>query len=284
MKLNKKTYGLITTCLVFALFLTLGVQTLGQDSITGEEIMINVDEQQEKISEGDVLSILSFENVNPDGTETNYTFGSLAKKEPGEPNYTLIYYLEPEDVSGSIFLSRETEEGAEMWLLLSAFPQPKQLPTSQKQGSFAGSNLTFQEIGERNMSVRYNAELVNETDLTIDGESVPAYVLETDVKEDATAKYPTGKVWVGKENWLILKSEDYNSDGELARIMEVKQLGTFEGKTVTKKLVAENQLDESTTTVVFEKRERPDKEIPSSVFDPDNLTDFDPEEWGITEN
>lgn len=284
MKVGRKTLVLITVSLAFALFLTLGIQSLGQESITGEEILIKADDQQEKISQGDVISILSFENVNPDGTETNFRFGSLAKKEPGEPNYTLIYYLEPEDVSGSIFLSRETEKGTEMWLLLSAFPTPKKLPSSQQQGSFAGSNLTFQEIGSRNMSERYSAELVDETDLTIDGESVPAYVLETEVKEDATAKYPRGKVWVGKDNWLILKSENYNSDGELARVMEVKELSTFEEKAVTKKLVAESQLDKSSTTVTFEKRERPEKKIPKSVFNSDNLADFDPSEWGITEN
>ncbi|MCF7891010.1 outer membrane lipoprotein-sorting protein [Candidatus Bipolaricaulota bacterium] len=284
MKLRRTSSVLIIACLALALFLTFGIQVLGQDSITGEEIMINVDEQQEKISEGDVLSILSFENVNPDGTETNYRFGSVAKKEPGEPNYTLIYYLEPEDVAGSIFLSRETKEGTEMWLLLSAFPQPKKLPSTQQQGSFAGSNLTFQEIGSRNMSERYNAELIDETDLTIDGETVPAYVLETEVKEDATAKYPSGKVWVGKDNWLILKSEDYNRNGELARVMEVKELGTFEGKTVTKKLVAESKFDESSTTVTFEKRERPEEEIPVEVFNPDNLTEFDPEKWGLTQS
>ncbi len=284
MEVNRKTSALLTVGLTFALFLTLGVQLLGQESITGEEVLVKVDEQQEKISQGDVLSILSFENVNPDGTETNFKFGSLAKKEPGEPNYTLIYYLEPEDVSGSIFLSRETEEGSEMWLLLSAFPTPKKLPSSQQQGSFADSNLTFQEIGSRNMSERYNAELVDETDLTIGGESVPTYVLETEVKEDATAKYSTGKVWVGKENWLILKSEDYNSEGELARITGVKELGTFEDKTVTKKLVAESKLDESSTTVTFEKRERPEEEIPADVFNPDNLTEFDPERWGLTQS
>lgn len=284
MNLKRKSTVLITACLVISVFLTPEVPALGQDSITGEEIMINVDEQQEKISEGDVLSILSFENVNPDGTETGYKFGSLARKAPGEPNYTLIYYLEPEDVAGSIFLSRETEEGTEMWLLLSAFPQPKKLPSSQQQGSFAGSNLTFQEIGSRNMSERYNAELVGEAELTIAGESVPAYVLETEVKEDATAKFPSGKVWVGQDNWLILKSEDYNGDGELARVTEVKELETFEGKTAMKKLVAESKLDESSTTITFEKRERPSEEITVDVFDPDNLTEFDPERWGLTQS
>lgn len=282
MKLERRISILIVFGLALTLLQVAGTPTLAQDSMTGDEILQKVDEQQEKISEGDVLSILEFENVNPDGTESNYKFGSLAKREPGEPNYSLIYYLEPEDVAGSIFLSRETKEGgSEMWLMLAAFPQPKELPTSQQQGSFAGSNLTFQEIGNRNMSERYDAELVDEAELTIDGESVPAYVLETTVKEDATAKYPEGKVWVGKDNWLVLKSEDRNSDGDLARILEVEELGTFEGKDVTKKLTAENQLDDSSTTVTFEKRERPEKEIPESLFDPEKLNEFDPEEWGM---
>lgn len=282
MKLERQILNSVVFGLTLTLLLVSGTTTLAQDSMTGDEILERVDEQQEKISEGDVLSILKFENVNSDGTKSNYKFGSLAKREPGEPNYSLIYYLEPEDVAGSIFLSRDTEEnGSEMWLMLSAFPQPKKLPASERQGSFAGSNLTFQEIGNRNMSERYDAELVEETELTIDDESVPAYLIETSVKEDATAKYPRSKVWVGKENWLILKSEDRNEDGQMARILEVEELEAFEGKTVTEKLTAENVLDESATTVTFEKRERPEKEIPTSLFGPDQLNEFDPEEWGI---
>ncbi|MFB6214850.1 MAG: outer membrane lipoprotein-sorting protein [Candidatus Bipolaricaulia bacterium] len=285
MSLGKTTSGLITAWLAIALFLTVGVQTLGQGSITGDEVLLNVDRQQEKISKGDVISILTFEIVNPDETETDLRFGSLAKKEPGGPNYTLIYFLEPEDWSGSKILIRETDQGkTEMWQLLSALPRVIKIPSSQQQGSFAGSNLTFQEIGSRNMSEKYNAELIDETNLTIEGEKVPAYVLETEVKEDATSKYPSGKVWVGKDNWLILKSEDYNRNGELARVTEVKELGTFEGKTVTKKLVAESKLDESSTTVTFEKRERPEEEIPVEVFNPDNLTEFDPERWGLIQS
>lgn len=279
-----KTRRTIAVGLALALILTFGLAVIGQEAITGDEILKNVDEQQEKITQGSVTSILTFRVVHSDGTETKQKFGSLAKKEPGKPNKTLIYYLQPEDVAGSIFLSRETEEGgSNMWLMLSAFPQPKQLPTSEQQGNFANSDLTYQEIGDRNMSERYNAELVEETELTIDGESVPAYVLETELKEDATANYPSGKVWVGKDNWLVLKSKDRNEDGKLERIMKVEKLGTFEGKTVTQKLTAENVLEGSSTTVTFEKRERLEEKIPSSVFDPENLPEFDPKKWEIKE-
>ncbi len=279
-----KTKRMISLSLVLALILTFGLAVIGQESITGDEILTKVDKQQDKISQGDLITILTFEIRHPDGTKTAQKFGSLAKTRPEEPDYSLMYYLKPESVAGTIILSRETEEGeSEMWILLAAFGQRKKLSGSQQQSSFADSNLTRQEIGNRNMSKRYNAELLDETELTIDGESVPAYVLETELKEDATANYPSGKVWVGKDNWLILKSKDRNEDGKLERIMEVEKLGTFEKKTVTEKLTAENVLKGSSTTVTFVKRERLEEKIPSSVFDPENLPEFDPKKWRIKE-
>ena len=279
---NKKLSFILGCTVLISLLLGIGV--MGENSLSGEEILKKVDEQQEVITRGSLASILTFETKHPDGTTSSYKFGTLAKKKPGEPDETLIYYLEPESVRGSIFLSKETEEGdTEMWLLLAAFPQPKKLPSAQKQSSFAGSTLTFQEIGDRNMSERYDSEVVEETEVEIDGEMVPAYLLDLEAEEGVETRYPKGKVWVGKENWIILKSNDYNSDGKLERVLEVKELGTFEDKRVMKKLYSENILDGSSTTITFENRERPEETIPSSVFDPENLTEFEPDRWGISE-
>ncbi|MFB6290738.1 MAG: outer membrane lipoprotein-sorting protein [Candidatus Bipolaricaulia bacterium] len=266
------------------LVLSIGVSLKAADSLTGEEILEKVDKQQEVITQGDLVSILTFKIKYPDGTTTTRKFGSLARKKAGKPDRTLIYYLKPESVRGSMLLSRETKEGkTEMWLLLAAFPKPKKLPSAQKQKSFAGSTLTFQEIGNRNMNERYKGELVTETEIEIGEETVPAYLLELRAEEGVETRYPRGKVWVGKENWLILRSEDYNSDGKLERILEVKELTTFEGKTVMKKLYSKNVLDGSATTIIFENRHRPDKSFPPRLFKPENLTEFDPEKWGITQ-
>ena len=65
--------------------------------------------------------------------------------------------------------------------------------------------------------------------------------------------------------------------------MEVRGLTTFEDNTVTKELITTVVDSNASTTVTYVKRARPDKDIPDSVFDPDNLKNFDPATWGLTE-
>ncbi|MFW6012666.1 MAG: outer membrane lipoprotein-sorting protein [Candidatus Bipolaricaulota bacterium] len=283
MKFVRLNFVLVSTLAICLLVSAAGVSTAAEE-LSGQEILEKVDLQQEKIARGDLISVLTFENQPAGGNPSQSRFLSLAKKKPDEPNYTLIYYLEPPKIEGSIFLTREEEDGqTEMWLYLSALGQVKRLGISSRQETFAGSTLSRQEIGERNMSERYEAELLEEAELTIDGESFPAFLLEVEAKDEDETRYPRGELWVGKDNWLVLKSEDYNEEGELERVLEVTKLETFEGKTAMKRMVSENLLEELTTTVIFERRERPEEEIPLTVFDPDNLGEFDPSEWGLEE-
>lgn len=281
-KYSKKL--IVSVFLVTSLLLAVGAVSFSADELTGKEILKKVDEKSEMVTAGEMLSIINFHNVNADGTESSYKFGALARKKSGEPNLTLIYYLEPEFVRGSIFLTREAEGGeTNMWLFLSALGQAKELSTSKQEGSFANSTLSYEEIGSRTMSVDYSAEIAGETTVQVGDKAVPSYKLSLTAKEEADPQYPEQTVWVGKDNWVLLRSKSFNSEGKLKKEMELKELITFEGNTVTKELVTTAVDTGASTTVTYVKRERPEKEIPDSVFHPENLKDFDPSRWGLTE-
>jgi len=281
-KYSKKL--IVSVFLLTSLLLAFGAVSFSADDLTGNEILKKMDEKSEMVTGGEMLSIIDFQNENADGTESSYKFGALARKKSGEPNLTLIYYLEPEFVRGSIFLTRETEAGeTNMWLFLSALGQAKELSTSKQEGSFANSTLSYEEIGSRTMSDDYNAEIAEETTVQVGEQSVPAYKLSLTPKEGADPQYPDQTVWIGKDNWVLLRSENFNAEGQLMKKMELKELTTFEGNTVTKKLVTTAVDTGASTTVTYVKRERPEKDIPDSVFQSENLKDFDPSRWGLTE-
>ena len=280
---NRETV-FVSIFLVIVLIFLLGAASIAAEDLSGNEILIKVDQKSENVTQGEMLSVIDFHNVNADGTESSYKFGALARKKSGEPNKTLIYYLEPKFVQGSIFLSKVTEGGeTQMWLYLSALGQAKELSASKKESSFAGSTLSFEEIGSWTISEEYNAEIAQETTVQIGDQSVASYKLDLTAKEDADPQYPNQTIWVGKDNWVLLRSKNFNSEGELVKEMEVNQLTTFEGKTVTKSLVTTAVDSGASTTVTYVKRARPDKDIPDSVFNPDNLKNFDPAKWGLAE-
>jgi outer membrane lipoprotein-sorting protein len=284
MKLKNNGSIIVSVFLVTLFLFALGVSGFSANDLSGNEILKKVDKKSEMVTQGEMLSIINFDNLNADGTESSYKFGALARKKSGEPNFTLIYYLEPKFVRGSIFLTRDKKEGGtDMWLFLSALGQVKKLSTSKQEGSFANSTLSYEEIGSRTMSDDYNAKIAAETKVQVDGQSVPAYKLSLTAKEEADPQYPEQTVWIGKDNWVLLRSENFNSEGQLKKKMELKELTTFEGNTVTKKLATTAVDTGASTTVTYVKRERPEKDIPGSVFQADNLKNFDPAKWGLTE-
>jgi len=79
----------------------------------------------------------------------------------------------------------------------------------------------------------------------------------------------------------MLKSEDYNESGNLERTMDVLSLTEFDGQLLAGKMLATNVLDNSSTTITFVKRQRPESDIPESVFNPENLATFDPAAYGL---
>jgi len=168
----------------------------------------------------------------------------------------LMYYKEPEDVAGTIFLAVTPEEGdSRMWLYLPALGAVKELVAEEQEQSFAGSTFSYKDIGSQSSTQDdYDAELVGEEAVTVDGESYDCYVLTLTAKPDADVDYPTQKLWVSKDFWTSLKGESYDEDGRLAITMEVVRLGEFEGNVIPDEMFSKNVIDGNSTRIIFLER------------------------------
>ncbi|MFQ6117834.1 MAG: outer membrane lipoprotein-sorting protein, partial [Candidatus Bipolaricaulia bacterium] len=117
---------------ILGLVLLLGVLLVvtvsySNGQLTGDEILQKVDDQQDVVMGGDLVMTMKFENVYSDGTTASNVFGGLSKNVEGQPDKSLIYFKEPEDVEGTIFLSIKPEgEDARLWLYLPALGQVKE--------------------------------------------------------------------------------------------------------------------------------------------------------------
>lgn len=260
------------------------ITTMGsaQGGLTGDEILLRVEEQEDMVMGGEIISIIHFENTYSDGTTTFNAFGVLGKQLEGELDKTLIYFKEPEDVQGTLFVSIDPEDGdSRLWLYLPALGQAKELVSEQQEQSFAGSTFSYREAGGGNTSDDYTAVLVGEETIRVGDQEIPCYLLELTERPDTDLDYPTEKMWVAKENWLTLKIESYNESGTLERTMEVLSLGEFGGMVVVDVSVAKDILEGNSTTITFLDRRHPEGEIPSEIFEPENLSAFDPSDWGF---
>jgi len=237
--------------------LVAGGIVLAQAELTADQILDRMDEASDRVNAGSLIAKVRFDNAYADGTTTYKVFGILARLD----GY-LIYFLEPEDEKGSIYL---------VWSYLPLVGAPVEIVSEEERsGSFAGSLLSYEEIGSEDRRADYDVTLIGTEELTI-GEMTDADV------EDVRMM-----MWIDSEYFILLKLEGYNELGNLNATMEVRSLGEFEGRLVADQTIVKDVGEESERTITFLGRWRPEEEIPDEVFQADNLPAFDPAIWGLT--
>jgi hypothetical protein len=264
---------------VIGLALLLGaVSTQAQQPLTGPQILQKVEEKGGMGgTQGELISDVKFDIIGKDKKTATNEFRFFSRRKKGEPDKLLVAFVKPDDVRGTLFLSIKPEnKDADLWLYLPALGAVKQLVnTQERKGSFAGSNLSFEDLGSGfKYSESYNAdEKVTEEKIKIADKEYNTYVLTLRVKKEKekTEDYPVRKLWVEKTEFIVLKGEGYNKTNKLETVFEALALGKFENDTVLDKVLIKNVLDGSQTTISFLARKRPAQPLPDNLFDPNNL-------------
>lgn len=268
-------FGLV----VAGLALLLGAWSIqAQQTLTGPQILAKVEEKGGIGNiEGELINDVKFEIVGKDKRTASNEFRFFSRRKKGEPDRLLIAFVKPDDVRGTLFLSIKPQgKDADLWLYLPALGAVKQLINAQeRKGSFAGSNLSFEDLGSGfKYSEDYNAdEKVTEERVKVGDKEYAIYVLTLRVKKEKekTEDFPVRKLWVDKAEFVILKGESFNKTGKLEQVFEAQALGKFENDTVPDRISIKNVLDGSQTTILFAGRKRPAAPLPDNFFDPHNL-------------
>lgn len=264
---------------VLGLALLVGVWSLqAQQPLTGPQILQKVEEKGGMGGlQGELISDVKFDIIGKDKKTATNEFRFFSKRKQGEPDRLLVAFAKPDDVRGTLFLSIKPQgKDADLWLYLPALGAVKQLVnTQERKGSFAGSNLSFEDLGSGfKYSESYTAdEKVTEEKIKIGDKEYTTYVLTLRVKKEKekTEDYPVRKMWVEKTEFVVLKGEGYNKTNKLETVFEALALGKFEDDTVPDKVLIKNVLDGSQTMITFMTRKRPAQPLPENLFDPNNL-------------
>lgn len=248
-------------------------------ALTADEILDLMEAESDRLAEGSMVSTVRFENTYRDGTTAGNLFGMISK-----PDFSLIYFIEPSEVAGTIFLSHEIDDGndSKLWLFLPLLGIPKELVSDEERGgSFAGSSMSYDDLGGGDERNDFVATLTGEVEVVIGEETRTAYIIESIAKEGVDTDTPRSILWVDKDALLMLKAESYNDLDNLSTTIEVVALTEFEGMKTAAEMLSTDILNESSTLITIVEQHRPDTEIADEVFSPDNLTAFDPAAWGF---
>jgi hypothetical protein len=171
----------------------------------------------------------------------------LARRDPAGDK-TLVRFTYPNDIKNTGFLVWE-HPGAddERFLYLPALGRVRRIAGEEKQESFVGSDLSYEDIGGRDIAdYTYAFSNPNATWSAPDGSTHAAWALESRAKDKA-ADYPRSVSLVRKDNFVVVHADIFNARDERAKVFDVKKLERVDGIWTVLSLAVANERDRTRT-------------------------------------
>lgn len=151
-------------------------------------------------------------------------------KDKGEDTWSMMFFLAPADVEDTGFLTYDYDEASrddDQWLYLPALKKTKRIASSDKSGSFMGSDFSYADMTDRPLAY-YDYKLLQEA--VVDGH--PVWVIEAipnnDEERDETG-YTKMIVFIRKDNDVMIRSKIWVKKGNRNKYFEVEKLDRIDG-------------------------------------------------------
>jgi outer membrane lipoprotein-sorting protein len=125
----------------------------------------------------------------------------------------MIKFLYPADQRGIAFLDLPDDI---MYLYLPAFKKVRRIAGHIKNQKFAGTDMTYDDMGTLNYAEEYDPTLIDKTE--------EAFVLELTPKKGIKKDYSKLKMWIRTDNFYHSKVEYYDKGGKLIKTMERRKI------------------------------------------------------------
>jgi hypothetical protein len=160
----------------------------------------------------------------------------------------LIRFTYPNDIRDTAFLVWEHPDAEdERFLYLPALGRVRRIAGQEKQESFVGSDLSYEDVGGRELSeYTYRFADANATWTAPDGARHQAWALESRAK-DRHASYPRTVSLVLKDRFIVVHSEMFNTRDERAKVFDVKRLERVDNIWSVMELAVINERDNTRT-------------------------------------
>ena len=166
----------------------------------------------------------------------------------------LIRFLAPGDIKGTAFLVWEHDSAEdERFLYLPALSRVRRIAGSEKQESFVGSDLSYEDIGGREIDdYRYGFVRRDANWTGPDQRAHPAWELES-IAVDKNSSYPRTVSLVRKDNLVVVAATIYNRRNEREKRYDVRRLEQIGGIWTATAVVMTNELQRTRTELVVTK-------------------------------
>lgn len=238
--------------LIFTIFILL-FSTSTVFALTVDEIMDKMEETAPDFTTQKTISEMIL--IDKDGKEEIREMIMFSKKEEDDKTSTLMRFLSPKSVKGITLLNNNS--GEKIYLYMPAFDKPRWISGSSKQGEFAGTGLSYEDMSMNFEDKDYEKKLLEET------ESV--YIIEV-IPSGEDISYKKIILTVDKEKFYTKKVEFYDINENLIKTFEIAKIKIDDKGKITPMEIVFTDIEDNQKTKIVIKEIEYDIELSSSFF------------------
>jgi len=215
-----------STGIFVLIFIFLAVPAALADDPKAREIMQKVEDRDDGDNMTNEMEMILIDKRKKKRIRKFYSF----KKNKGEDKYSILFFIHPADVKNTGFLTYDyddSDKDDDQWLYLPALRKTKRIASSDKDGSFMGSDLNYSDMTTSDLE-DYDFALIKEVEVkgvrTWAIESVP----RTKGVIDETG-YKKALLFVRQDNYVIIRAAKYTKSGGYIKYVDVKTLEQIDG-------------------------------------------------------
>ena len=141
-----------------------------------------------------------------------------------------MFFQHPADVKDTSFLTYDYDDpdkDDDQWLYLPALRKTKRIASSDKSGSFMGSDLNYSDMTDRNLE-DYDFTLKKEMDV----KGVKTWLIESIPRSKKVIKetgYKKSFIFVRQDNYVVIRAVNWVKDGGYLKYVDVRRLELIDG-------------------------------------------------------
>ena len=185
-------------------------------------------------------STISITLIDKNGKTRGREIASYTMKD-GTTDKTVLVFKTPRDVAGISYLSYDYPDKADgstvdsdSWIYLPAMKKVRRVSGSSRDDDFQGTDFTYDDLGNRNLS-KDNFAILGEEKVN----GADCWILEAKAK-DSKAKISRRVSWVDKKTFVTYKGEYYDKQNRLQKTLICENIKQIKGYWTTQKMTMTN--------------------------------------------
>lgn len=246
-----------TMLLLLGFIFALAASSMG-DELDGKKI---IEKMRDRASSDTLIMQVQMIITDKRGEERKRSIINRMKDTP-KGGKTVVTFVKPDDVKGTKFLVIENKKGDDdQMLFMPALKKVKRITSKQKSGKFMGTDFSYSDLQSHDPEKGTHTRLEDET---IDGHD--CYKVQTVPKNPDDYDYSKIIYWVRKDNDVPIKSNFFDMDGELLKVLTVSKVEKDEkGNWVMKDSLMKN-VQKNTSTRMKILQYKTDAEMSDDYF------------------